>query len=159
MTIRIMATRNEIRPFVSVHPGTILKAELKERRIKQKDFAEQIGMRPTHLNALLQGDRNVSPQLAIRLEQVLGIPAKNWLNLQENYNLDRIRTAELVDGYDLQASKPVYALAEPDASETPVGLYRAGYEKGQTDLLEQIVNHLLLQGYSREESLYLIGKQ
>ena len=153
-----MATRYEIRPFLPVHPGAILKAELKERKIKQKDFAEQIGMRPTHLNALLQGDRNISPQLAIRLEHVLGIPAKNWLNLQENYHLDRIRTDELVDGYDLQASKPAYALAEPDDSETPASLYRAGYEKGQTDLLEQIVNHLLHQGYSREEALHFIGK-
>ena len=153
-----MARRNEIRPFLPVHPGAILKAELKERQIKQKDFAGQIGMRPTHLNALLQGDRNISPQLAIRLEHVLGIPAKNWLNLQENYNLDRIRTDELVDGYVLQATKPAYALAEPDDSENPASLYRAGYEKGKADLLEQIIAHLLHQGYTREEALHYIGK-
>ncbi len=152
-----MATRNEIRPFVSVHPGAILKAELKERGIKQKDFAEQIGMRPTHLNALLQGDRNISPQLAVRLETVLGIPAKNWLSLQENYNLDRVRTADLVTGYDFQKPKQVYALAD-SASDDPVQLYRSGYEKGQEDLLEQIIRHLLLQGYSREEALHMIGK-
>ena len=152
-----MATRNEIRPFVSVHPGAILKAELKERGIKQKDFAEQIGMRPTHLNALLQGDRNISPQLAVRLETVLGIPAKNWLSLQENYNLDRVRTADLVTGYDIQKPEQVYAFAD-SASDDPVQLYRSGYEKGQEDLLEQIIRHLLLQGYSREEALHMIGK-
>ena len=153
-----MATRNEIRPFISVHPGEILKAELKERKIKQKDFADQIGMRPTHLNALLQGGRNISPQLALRLEQALGIPAKNWLALQENYNLDRIRTAELVDGYGPHTPKPAYAFAEPADSENPLQLYRSGYEKGQADLLEQIVSHLLVQGYSREEALHFIGK-
>lgn len=153
-----MATRNEIRPFVPVHPGAILKAELKERQIRQKDFAEQIGMRPTHLNALLQGGRNISPQLAVRLEHALGIPAKNWLNLQENYNLDRIRTVELVDGYEPQEPTMTYALAEPNGYENPVKVYKSGYEQGQADLLEQIISHLHHQGYSREEALHFIGK-
>ncbi len=151
-----MATRNEVRPFISVHPGTILKEELRARQIKQKEFAARIGMQPTHLNTLLQGGRNISPQLALRLEQVLGIPASNWLALQENYNLDRIRTAELVDGYGVKPQR-AYALAESGGQENPVQLYRAGYEKGQADLREQITNHLILQGYSKEEAKQIIG--
>ena len=152
-----MATRNDIRPFIPVHPGAILKEELKARGIKQKDFAEKIGMRPTHLNALLQGARNISPQLALRLEQVLGIPASNWLSLQENYNLDRIRTAELVDGYVPPVPKSSYVFAD-GAADNPLQIYRTGYSKGQSDLLEQIVHHLVMQGYSKEEALHFIGK-
>lgn len=153
-----MATRNKIRPFIPVHPGIILKEELRERKIKQKDFAAQIGMQATHFNALLHGDRNISPQLALRLEQALGIPAQNWLSLQENYNLDRIRTAELVDGYTPNIPQPTYVFAEPFSTENPVQLYRDGYEKGQTDLLEDIISHLVQLGYSREEALHLIGR-
>ena len=153
-----MGTRNSVRPFVPVHPGVILKAELKERGIKQKEFAAQIGMRPPHLNALLQGGRNISPQLALRLEEVLGIPAQNWLNLQENYNLDRIRTSELVDGYGLNPCVPVPAFADVSPSDNPCQLYRSGYIQGQEDLLKEIVDHLIMQGYSREEALSFIGK-
>lgn len=155
---RIMGTRNSIRPFIPVHPGVILKAELKERGIRQNVFATQIGMRPPHLNALLQGGRNISPQLALRLEQVLGIPAQNWLTLQENYNLDRIRTAELVDGYNPKPVVAVPAFAEASLADNPCQLYRAGYVKGQEDLLEEILNHLIMEGYSKEEALILIGR-
>ena len=35
------------------HPGRILKSELDERNIKQKEFATTLGMQPSHLNAAL----------------------------------------------------------------------------------------------------------
>lgn len=73
---------------MAVHPGDILKAELKERGIKQKDFAMQIGLQATHLNELLHGKRNISPEVAAAIEDVLGIPAVEWLNLQCMYDFD-----------------------------------------------------------------------
>ena len=85
-----METRNEnITPFKAVHPGGILKEELEARGIKQKDFACQIGMQPTHLNALIKGKRNISPDVADKLERELGIPASFWMSLQSSYELDR----------------------------------------------------------------------
>ena len=84
-----METRNEnTTPFRAVHPGGILKEELEARGIKQKDFACQIGMQPTHLNALIKGKRNISPDVADRLEMELGIPASFWMSLQSSYELD-----------------------------------------------------------------------
>ncbi len=45
-----MATNNKrLTPFKPTHPGEILREELRERGIRQKDFAEQIGMQATHL--------------------------------------------------------------------------------------------------------------
>ena len=58
-----------------VHPGEILKEELRERSLAQKDFAGQIGMQPTHLSALIHGKRNITTDIARRLEEGLGIPA------------------------------------------------------------------------------------
>ena len=154
-----METKHRIRPFLPSHPGSILKEELRERGIKQKAFAEQIGMQPSHLNALLQGGRNITPQLALRLEEALNIPAHVWMNLQQNYNIDRIRPAELVAGYNPKTSNASYALAQPGPEDNPVKMYRAGYKDGQADLLEEILSHLSLNGYSREEALWLIGKK
>lgn len=46
-----MATKNYTSsPWMATHPGTILKYELEERGLTQKAFAEQIGMRPSHLS-------------------------------------------------------------------------------------------------------------
>ena len=151
-----MATNNEITPAFPVHPGTILKEELKARGIRQKIFAAAIGMQPTHLNALLQGTRNITAQLALRLEAALKIPAATWMRLQENYNLDRIRTSELVDGYYPNIPDQ-FALADGASDNSdPLALYRKGYAAGQADLLEMIIGNLIMQGYSREEALSLI---
>ena len=134
-----METRNDTRPFLPIHPGGILKEELRERGIKQKAFAEMIGMRPTHLNALLHGSRNITPQLAARIEDVLHIPAQVWLNLQSNYNLDTIRPSELVDGYECQP-KPAFVLSEQTAEERV--LWDVAFRAGQKDAVQKITQTL-----------------
>ena len=130
-----------------LHPGEILKAELRSRGIKQKDFAEQIGMRPSHLSALLHGVRNVSPQVAARIEDVLHIPAQSILNLQVNYNLDVLRTSELVDGY-ANTSLPAYALAEPNAQES--ALWDRAYRAGQNEAVRKIKQTMVSLGFPEE---------
>lgn len=85
----IMETKvNKLIPFKATHPGEILGEELKARGIKQKAFAEQIGMQPTHLSELIKGKRNITSDIAMRLENALGIPYKNWMNLQSGYDYD-----------------------------------------------------------------------
>lgn len=97
-------TLNDVLPFQAVHPGSILQEELKERGIKQKDFAKSIGMEAPHLSALIHGKRNVTAAIASRLETGLGISASIWMNIQARYNLStrkastpKLRT--LVKGY------------------------------------------------------------
>ncbi len=86
-----MATKsNNPIPVRAIHPGEILREELQERGIKQKDFAQQISVQPTHLNAFIKGKRNLNEDLAMKLEQHLGIPFKVWMNLQNSYTYDCI---------------------------------------------------------------------
>jgi addiction module HigA family antidote len=75
----------------SVHPGSILKDELRERKISQKEFAASIGMQASHLSALIHGVRNVTADIAQRLEKALDIPAYIWMNLQSQYQLEKTR--------------------------------------------------------------------
>lgn len=82
-----MATNaKSIIPAVATHPGSVLKKELKARGIKQMDFAEAIGMPASNLSALIKGNRNVTESIAIKLEETLGIPFQNWMNLQNRYH-------------------------------------------------------------------------
>lgn len=69
----------------AIHPGEILREELKERGIKQKDFAQAIGWQATHLNEFIKGKRNLNEELAMRLESQLGIPFKTWMSLHNGY--------------------------------------------------------------------------
>ena len=108
---------NDCQLCYSVHPGSILQEELKERGIKQKDFAKEIGMKAPHLSALIHGNRNITTSIASRLEAVLAIPASIWLNLQNRYDLSKnqeksIRQPFTVDGYSPMTGA-IASLGEP----------------------------------------------
>ena len=89
MTIRIMATRDENpAPFMAVHPGMMIKPELEERRISQKDFAKMVGIQASHLSEVLNGKRALTTDLAVKIESAIGLPAKVLLAAQAQYELE-----------------------------------------------------------------------
>ena len=61
--------------------------ELEARDIKKTVFAEYLGMKPGHFSELLHGKRNVSAATALKLEQLLKIPAEYWMRVQVYYDL------------------------------------------------------------------------
>ncbi|MCD8203027.1 MAG: HigA family addiction module antitoxin [Prevotella sp.] len=84
-----MATRSDrLVPARAIHPGEILREELRERGIKQKDFAQLIGMQPSHLNAFIKGKRNLNEDLAIKLEKHLGLSYRFWMDFYNAYVYD-----------------------------------------------------------------------
>ena len=89
-----MATRNEAPALMAIHPGSILKEELIERGVSQKDFAKMIAMQPSHLSEIIKGKRSITKQVADKLEEVLGIPSIDWVNLQIGFDYKTQQNAE-----------------------------------------------------------------
>ena len=87
----------EIVPMVAIHPGEILRDEIKANGFTQKEFAKKINMQPSQLNELIKGKRNFKPEFSLLLEKHLGLEASIWLNLQSKYDLDIIRIKEKND--------------------------------------------------------------
>ena len=84
-----MATRNENpAPFMAVHPGMMIKPELEERGISQKDFAKMVGVQASHLSEVLNGKRGLTTDLAVKIESSIGLPAKVLLSAQAQYELE-----------------------------------------------------------------------
>ncbi len=84
-----MATRNESpAPFMAVHPGMMIKPELQERGITQKVFATMVDVQPSHLSEVLNGKRPLTTEMALKIESVIGIPAKILLSAQTQYDLE-----------------------------------------------------------------------
>ena len=81
-------------PIVATHPGEMIKDELKERGITQKQLAKETGIKPSVLSETVNGKRSVSLNMAVALEKVLDIPAEIWMNLQTQYDLDMANIAE-----------------------------------------------------------------
>ena len=83
--------KKELTPFVATHPGEMIKDELKERGMTQKQLT---GIKPSVLSETINGKRSVSLNVAVALEKALGIPADIWMNLQTQYDLDTAHIAE-----------------------------------------------------------------
>ena len=85
---------NNLTPFEPTHPGELIAEELGCREISQSKFAQQIGIKPSLLNEIIKGKRGVNTEMALILEAALGISAKFWINLQNEYNLQKAKSDE-----------------------------------------------------------------
>ena len=81
-------------PFVATHPGELIKDELKERNMTQKQLSELTGIKPSVLSETINGKRSISLSVAMALEKALGIPAEIWMNLQTQYDIDSTNIEE-----------------------------------------------------------------
>ena len=85
---------NNLTPFDPTHPGELLLEELECRNISQAKFSEKIGVKPSFLNEIIKGKRGINTEMALLLEAALGISAKFWINLQNDYNLQKAHSNE-----------------------------------------------------------------
>ena len=69
------------RSFIATPPGATIKEQLLDRGLSQKEFAVRMGMSEKHISKLINGEVQLTPDVAVRLEMVLGVPAKFWNKL------------------------------------------------------------------------------
>ena len=70
------------------HPGEIVLEDfLEPLGMTQTEFAQRIGVAWTRANQLINGKRGVTPDTALRLERLFGMPADFWLTLQLRWDL------------------------------------------------------------------------
>ena len=65
-------------------PGDFIREYLtdEELDLNQGDLAKRLGVSRANLNAIVNGKRAITPEMAMRLERVLGVSMQTWLNLQ-----------------------------------------------------------------------------
>ncbi|MBP5170859.1 MAG: HigA family addiction module antidote protein [Bacteroidales bacterium] len=78
---------NNMEPFYLTHPGEVIKDELEHRGISQRRLAMEIGVPISQLNEVLNAKRPLNTEMALLIEQALGIDAAPLLSLQMKYNI------------------------------------------------------------------------
>lgn len=73
------------RSYIATPPGATIKEQLNDRGMNQKEFAVRMDMSEKHISKLINGEVQLTPEVAVRLEMVLGVPAKFWNNLEAVY--------------------------------------------------------------------------
>ena len=74
------------RSIIATPPGATIKEQLNDRGMSQKEFAVRIDMSEKHVSKLINGEVQLTPEVAVRLEIVLGVPARFWNNLEAIYS-------------------------------------------------------------------------
>lgn len=75
----------------AIHPSEHLVDELEYRKISNQEFANKMEMDIDFINQFLKGKKPVTPEIALKIEAVLGINAPLWLRMQSNYETTKIR--------------------------------------------------------------------
>jgi addiction module HigA family antidote len=70
-----------------IHPGRFLRDELKALNLSARQFALRIHMPHNAVTGIMNEDRKITAQMAIRLGKVFGTTPEYWMNLQSIYDL------------------------------------------------------------------------
>jgi antitoxin HigA-1 len=73
--------------MMPVHPGRILKRELKARDLSANRLALELKLPSGRITDIMNAKRGISPDTALRLGRFFGNSARFWLNLQTAYEL------------------------------------------------------------------------
>jgi len=71
----------------AVHPGRLLKRELKARGLSANKLSLALRVPSGRLTSILNGKRGITPDTALRLSRHFGNNALFWMNLQTRYDL------------------------------------------------------------------------
>jgi len=70
------------------HPGEFIReVYLAPFDISVRKVAENLQVSASTLSRLLNGESNVSPEMALRLSKTLGRSPESWLAMQDQYDL------------------------------------------------------------------------
>ena len=90
-----MKQRSGMRP---VHPGEVLIEELEVLEMSARAFAEKLSVPSNRITSILNGQRGITADTALRLARYLGTTPEFWMNLQKAYELQQ---AEIEAGKDI----------------------------------------------------------
>lgn len=77
-------------------PGETLSEVLAEHGITQADLAERTGRPRKTIDEIIKGKAAITPETAIQLERVLGVPATFWNRRERQYREHLAKREEIL---------------------------------------------------------------
>lgn len=73
------------RTYIATPPGATIKEQLENKCMSQKEFSQRMDMSEKYISRLINGEVQLTCDVANRLEMVLGLPVQFWNNLEAIY--------------------------------------------------------------------------
>lgn len=86
--------------LIPIHPGEVLAEDLEALEMSAAELARQLKVPTNRITEILNGQRSITGDTALRLAHFFGTSAQFWLNLQCLYEL---RLAEQKAGKAIKA--------------------------------------------------------
>lgn len=127
-------------------PGAVIREKLNIAGMLQKELAFRMGMTEKHVSKLINGEVQLTCDVAMRLETVFGTPASTWNALEAGYreSLLRVAAEECMDAdIELAQCFPYGEMARlgwvPEARDVKAKVYqlRRFFEVVELSLLEK----------------------
>jgi addiction module HigA family antidote len=80
-------TKENDMPLSAIHPGEHLAEELRELGMAAAELARQIDVPVNRITGIINGQRAITADTALRLGHWFGVSPEFWLNLQKLYEL------------------------------------------------------------------------
>lgn len=75
----------------AIHPGEILKGELEELNLSANACAKLLNVPANRITAILNEQRGITADTALRLAQFFGSTPDFWISLQSSYDVKKAR--------------------------------------------------------------------
>ena len=92
-----MSNVNEYKDIVAYHLGYYIADIIEDMEISQVEFATRMGTTAKTLSQLINGQANISNDLAKKLSVMLGTSVEVWQNLQNTYDQKLIEIQQAKD--------------------------------------------------------------
>ena len=97
-----------------IHPGKILGEELQELGLSANALANALGVPTNRITSILNGQRGITADTALRLSRYFGTSPQLWLSLQQAFEL---RKVEVNSGDDIADRVEPRAIAQVAGTE------------------------------------------
>jgi len=90
-------SENNFTPAIAIPPGETIRENMVYLGMNQEELAARLGITTKHLSNILNGLVPITHDTALKLESVIGPSAEFWMELESNYQLNKIRLDEQND--------------------------------------------------------------
>lgn len=90
-----MATEVRSWPDIAIPPGELLAETLESVGMTQAELARRTARPVQAINEIVHGTKEITPETALQLERVLGVPAHVWVRLEADYRCNVARLQDL----------------------------------------------------------------
>jgi HTH-type transcriptional regulator/antitoxin HigA len=89
-----VTNRTAYESHYAIPPGDSLRETLEAIGMTQAEFARRADLSTKHVNQIVKGDAALTPDTALAIERVTGVPSRLWLRLEARYRTQLLAIQE-----------------------------------------------------------------